>query len=392
MSLIQGLIGARINETIYNYSRADQLLTSIPIADAILPRDTEVFTSDKSFWRAIITNRRGYVNKLFALRSLKISEWVPRVPGLAHKPESKKLLRLSTQYSQKVVELDGWRVYQPQEKSEHVMSGVGTLRLPPNANGEWLFSVSSTGDASSGVPILVLPDVWDRIQKFNSCEGRVISCVARWQPMAMEWSKHFRSTGDIPPGYFVLDSPDAIAVEDYVARTWVYPFTIMEYPSDVNELFDYVYCGAHTDDPAFRQGISSFFETYRIRFGGIHGRFLIAGDLVEGLWAAEFNSPADLLAQDASARSQLTLLMARINERMLGKNVIKDLLEKMRTVLSGDDLIRLSSEIEIDKRVWQKTNTTLAEQCSQFLAAVVAESKQDALLERLAIQEPNILR
>ena len=177
------------------------------------------------------------------------------------------------------------------------MSGVGTLRLPPNANGEWLFSVSSTGDASSGVPVLILPDVWDRIQKHNSCEGRVISCVTRWQPMAMEWSQHFRSTGDIPPGYFVLNNPDAITVEDNVTRTWVYPFTIMEYQSNVSELFDYVYCGSHTDDPAFRQGISSFFETYRLRFGGVHSRFLLAGDLVEGLWVADFNSPSELQAQ-----------------------------------------------------------------------------------------------
>ena len=56
-------------------------------------------------------------------------------------------------------------VYQPEQKSAHVMNGVGTLRLPPSTGGEWLFSVSSSGDASLGVPVLVLPDVWDRIQK-----------------------------------------------------------------------------------------------------------------------------------------------------------------------------------------------------------------------------------
>ena len=49
-------------------------------------------------------------------------------------------------------------------------------------------------------------------------------------------------------------------------------------------------------------------------------------------------------------------------------------------------------KLQIDKRVWQKTNTTLAEQCSQFLAAVVAEKKQDALMERLAAQTPAIFR
>jgi len=264
MSLIQGLIGSRINETLDNYSRADKLLTTRPIADTSQSAGTMVYTTDGSFWKAIFADKQRYINKLFSMHNLMVSEWVPRVPGLAHKPESKRLLSLSTKGTQKLVELDGMRVYQPQEKSAHVMSGVGTLRLPPNSNGEWLLSVSSTGDASSGVPVLVTPDVWDRIQKDNSCEGRVITCTARWQPMAIEWSKHFRSTSDISPGYFVLNDPDAISVEDYPGRTWVYPFTIMEYQSDASELFDYVYCGAHTDDHAFRQGITAFFETYRV--------------------------------------------------------------------------------------------------------------------------------
>ena len=148
--------------------------------------------------------------------------------------------------------MDGVRVYQPYEKSVHVMNGVGTLRLPPNSNGEWLLSVSSYGDASQGVPVLVRAEVWDQIQKGSSCEGRMISGQARWQPMDTSWSAHFRSTGDIPAGYLVLQDPDAITVEAHVARTWVYPFTIMEYQSKANELFDYVYCGAHTDEEDFR--------------------------------------------------------------------------------------------------------------------------------------------
>jgi len=220
----------------------------------------------------------------------------------------------------------------------------------------------------------------------------VISGKARWQPMAMEWSKHFRSTGDIPPGYFILNDPDAITVEDCVTRTWVYPFTIMEYQSHSSELFDYVYCGAHTDGSCFRLGLEQFFEQYRLEFGGSHSRFLIAGDLVDGLWPADFNSPADLLALDSSARSQLELLQERVLEHALGKTVIDELLAKMQSVLSDNDLVRLSGEVEIDKRVWQKTNTTLAEQCSQFLAAVVAEKKQDALMERLGAQTPAIFR
>ena len=396
MSLVQGLIAARINETLDNYSRVDRLLTGGPAAQPAQPAESFNYTSDESFWTGVFADRQRYLNKTFNLINLMLSEWVPRVPGLAHKPESRQWLEIASQASlgaaPKILELDGMRVYQPGEKSMHVMSGVGTLRLPPNTDGEWLFSVSSEGDASSGVLVLVKPDVWDRVQKDNSCEGRVISGQARWQPMAMEWSKHFRSTGDIPPGYFVLNDPDAISIADDVTRTWVYPFTIMEYQSDASELFDYVYCGAHTDEPAFRQGLEHFFETYRNRFGGTHSRYLIAGDLIDGLWMADYNSPAELLAQDTSARSQLDLLLERVNEHMLGQTLIDELLDKMGSVLSEDDLVRLSDEIAIDPRVWQRRNTTLAEQCSQFLAAVAAEKKQDALMERLGAQTPSVLR
>jgi hypothetical protein len=396
MSLIRALVGARINETSDNYARADQFLTAKPVTDTAPPPGTESYTNDELFWREILADKRRYLNKTFFFGNLVVSEWVARVPGLAWKPESQRLLELCTlgdsQTPSRVLILDGMRVYQPEQKSAHVMNGVGTLRLPPNTLGEWLFSVSSQGDASYGVPVLVSPDVWERIQEDNTCEGRIISGKARWQPMDASWSTHFRSTGDIPPGYFVLRDPDAIAVEDRTVRTWVYPFTIMEYQSDAAELFDYVYCGAHTDEADFRQGLEVFFEEYRRKFGGSYSRYLIAGDLVDGLWPADFNSPAELLSLDSSARSQLELLQERVLEHALGEKVIDELLVKMQRVLTDDDLVRLSSEVGIDKRVWQKTNTILAEQCSQFLAAVVAEKKQDTLMEQLAMQAPAILR
>ncbi len=394
MSLTRGLIAARINETVDNYSRADQLLTATPVVDLNPLPVTENYTIDEVFWDGIFTDKRRFLNKMFAFQKLTVSEWVPRVPGLAHKPESQQLLDIITSNNpaSSLVLVDGLEVYQPHVKSAHVMSGVGTLRLPPNANGEWLFSISSKGDASYGVPVLVMPEVWDRMQKNNSCEGCVISGLARWQPMEVSWSAHFRSTGNIPVGYFVLKDPDAITVNDHQVRTWVYPFTIMEYQSTANELFDYVYCGAHTDEKDFRQGLEIFFERYRLQFGGTHSRYLTAGDLVEELWPADFNTPADLLAQDGSARSQLELLQERVTEHMLGKSVLDELLEKMQSVLSDADLVRLSDEVKLDKRDWQKTNTTLAEQYSQFLAAVVAAKKQDSLMERLAVQTPAIFR
>ena len=81
-----------------------------------------------------------------------------------------------------------------------------------------------------------------------------------------------------------------------------------------------------------------------------------------------------------------------MTDRLLGQSVIDELLVNMQGILSDDDLVRLSAEMEIDRRVWQRRSTTLAEQCSQFLAAVIAEKKQDALVERLGVQNPAILR
>jgi hypothetical protein len=392
MTLLQGLIGARVNETLENFARIEGLLRKEPASGAGEPSGARDYESDEAFWKALVADRVGCMNCAFVFRDLVLSDWVPRVPGLAHKPESRLLESTIRSHHQRVVALDGYKVLQPEEKSMDVMSGVGTLRLAPNTDGEWLVSGSSVGDASRGVPLLVKADVWDRIRgRSTSCEGAVVSGTARWQPMTMEWSTHFRSTGDIPSGYLVLGDPDAIAIHDRGTRTWIFPFTIMEYQSGANELFDYVYCGAHTDNCDCRSGIECFFEAYRAQFAGPHGRYLIAADLVEGLWDAVFSSPADLLARDSSARSQLELLQERVLERTLGETVIQELLADMQSVLHEDDLTRLSDEVGIGTRFWRISNTSLAEQCSQFLAAVVSEKKQDALMERIAVLRPTVI-
>ena len=78
MTLYRALTAARINETLDNYVRADQVLTAKPVKAPVAPSDRIAFETDKSFWQIIFNDKRRLVNKVFNFSNLIVSEWVPR--------------------------------------------------------------------------------------------------------------------------------------------------------------------------------------------------------------------------------------------------------------------------------------------------------------------------
>jgi hypothetical protein len=231
-------------------------------------------------------------------------------------------------------------------------------------------------------------EVWDALAQDGSIEGMVISGKARWMPMSQHWATNFPVLKDIPRGYLVLDDPARLKFSKQREQTYIAPFTIMEYESGSSELFDYVYAGVRTDEPDYRGQATDFFERYH-KDVSPNSRYLIAGDMVEPMWDAEFLSPAELRRVDAGARSQLDLLERRVREHMLGKDVIEPLLSKLgETTEEQADLFVISEEIGIKPSLWSGGGT-LAEQISQFVQATAGHDRLDELIVRLQTRHPN---
>ena len=379
--------GVRILETAANYVKADEPLTQ-PAKHSEDQLDSErFFYSDELFWNDVMGSPDEYWGKMFHAYNIVLSEWVARVPGLYWKPESAALRQVNPAAIER--QSEEWIQYNPGGKSGKVMGGIGTIRLAPSLDGSRLLCLTSSANASTGVPVLVSSEVLDKIGQLGSgsLEGRMFNhLIMRWQPMTNSWASQFPSIRGIPRGHFVLDDPDQIKPEmNAVAPTQFHPFSVMEYSNQNAELFDYVFATADTGDANHRQYLEEFFERYKNDFGR-HGRYLLASDMYEPLWDADYNSPAELRNLDPGGKSQLELLEARVREHMLGKNTIETVLEELgSTTATEAELGRLSDEILINRALWLGGSTHV-EKCSKFLAYVVGlgHEKFEELIEKLS--------
>jgi hypothetical protein len=389
MPLREAYTAVRIAETNENYARADGPLVAEPETRGSSTYN-QYYDGDEFFWRRILKgdHAEDLWGEEFEFHRVSLSEWVPRVPGLFWTQEARNLRRLA---EQKVAYIsEGWRVYEPDGKSGKVMGGIGTFRLPPSADGTRLATLTDSCNASAGVPALISPDVWDKIGLAGGQEGQRLDGRGCWRPMTEGWAARYKSTRDIARGYLVVSDPDSIHLRGERAPTQIHPFTVMEYYSGSKELFDYVYATGDTAYSRYRQRIEQFFESYKDREER-YGRYLLAGDMVDALWDAQYDSPAALRAGDTSADSQLQLLQARVREHNLGDNVIEELLEALGIACRNDaDLLRISRDAGIPHSAWQGGGM-LAEKASRLVHVAVQREKILELVEVVALENPEII-
>jgi hypothetical protein len=377
-ALPKASVAARLIETAENYARADNPLVKRASQNR-MPL-TGFYDDDEKFWREVFRwNSRGYTYQFVCCA---LSEWVARVPGLYWKPGSKERRRLSPAAVES--RSSKGETYVPPGKSRKVLGGIGTLRLPCAPDGYRLASLTTTLNASAGVPALIAPEVWEH-QRLK--EGCVLNVTARWQEMDEKWSWRFKSVELIPPGYLVLDSEAEVFVVQEAAPVLIHPFTIMRYEKRAAELYDFVYCEDDTSDGQHRKRLTKFFASYKDRKNR-YGRYLLAGDFVDPLWEPEYQSPEHLRSADPAAESHLRLLEARVCKSMLGDSTIDELLV---TLPSGpynhDDLQRLSTQIGIPWSLWF-TGATLARSAAQLMAQVVEKKKIPELVDLLVVEHP----
>ncbi len=395
MSLRSAYIGVGILETTANYATADAPLTTPPAAPPPPPQvggETPLY-DDGEFWRALLKDPERYEGAPFYVpERVPISQWVARVPGLYWQPGSAQFREVQPALHET---LGTWQHYAPLGKSQKVLGGVGTLRLPAGEDGRRLISLAFGLNASAGVPALVSPEVWDVIRAAGPPEGRTLSIEGRvrWQAMAEGWSRYFQATRDLPRGYMILDRPDAIRAEDESAPVRADPFSVMEYEEGGKELFSYVYAAGDTTQPSFRGDIAAFVEAYRTAKGR-HGCYLLETDLLVPMWGeVAYNTPAELRHADEGTVSQLELVAARVREHMLGQDAIDRVLEALsRMAQSVADLETIGADIGAPPEQWRREGASRTEAASYLVDAALRQNQFADLIAEVTRRWPALMQ
>ena len=379
--LTRGFVATQIAETMANYALVDDPLKKPGPRPAQTRERVGEVLDDGHFWKPILRGEKA--NGRWDIYEAAVSEWVARVPGLFWTPAATAMRKLIPALVER--KSGKWVTYRPLGKSQHVVGGIGTLRLPPADDGYRLITLTTTLNASAGIPALVAPSVWEHRRL---SEGTVISATAQWREMAQKWAIQFPVVRGIPRGYFVLERPEDVRCRDEEAPIHVHPFSVMEYSSGSAQMLDYVYATGDTSERSFRGELTSFFERYR-KAEGRDGTYLLSSDISEPMWDAWFSDPTELRR---GKKAQLQLIEDRVNEAVNGGSVIDALANAISTLpnITKTDLLRLSEDALIKTGRWSHEGT-IAENSARLVAEAVRVGQQKALLQ-LVIMETSLGR
>jgi hypothetical protein len=316
------------------------------------------------------------------LYAFTLCNWVARVPGLYWASYSEAIRKHSEKEIAK--KSKHWIEFHPPGKSRKVLGGIGTILLPPNDEGKRLLSVSSSCNASLGIPVLIFPDVFDSL---NLEEGDAVYIKnARWQPLGLTWSKRFASTQGIPRGCLIVDSPNKIEVIKKDIPVAYHPFSIMEYQNDDALLFDFVYLTVDSKVENVRNEIEDFFSYYATKENR-HGRYLLNPNMVQPLFESQYNSPLEM--QHASEKAKIELLYKRIRNIGFKKTTLNELIKILpRYYDSAMAIKRLAKNIGVSQAILQEDSA--ASMSAQLINYCHDENKIEELTDRMIVEYPKI--
>lgn len=374
---------ARSLEAVENYARAGLQVSDEVLEDA-MPREAHNFVrDDKYFWRKVLADPQKAWGQPFQLYASALSMWVARVPGLFWSKGAQALRKIEADAVEEYKSHD-WVVLRPPGKSKQVLGGIGTLKLPLDENGCRLVTLSNGHNASSGIPTLISPEVWEHHQ-LN--DGSILGLWAKWQPMPVGWAERFPSIKGIPRGYLVVSDPNQVyEVFNENAPIQFHPCTVMEYYQGDAKLYDFVFAAADTGVRNYRREIEDFFEKYK-NAQGRFGKYLISADIADPLWEAEFDSPEALRRTELGAKSQLELLQARVRGDSFKGLDIDLIVQLLAREYDNDGLRRISEMIGIPPAHWF-TGGAASDSSVQLLHVCVHRGKVEELLDAVAGEHP----
>ena len=370
----------KVVEAIENYTTAgsNNFTHAKPRPSAKVHR----FSSDNEFWEEIINSPEKYWNQKISLSGFTICNWVARVPGLYWASYSATIRKHSE--NEIAMQSKQWIEFYPPGKSKKVIGGIGTILLPPNDEGKQLLSVSSSCNASLGIPVLIFPDVFDAL-KLN--EGDLISIhEARWQPLDLTWSKKFHSTHKIPRGCLIIDSPDKIDVYRHNLPVAYHPFSVMEYQKGDSLLYDFVFITVDSKLKNVSSEIESFFEYYAKK-DNRNGKYLLNPNMVQPLFEARYNSPSEM--QSVSEKAKLELMYKRIREEEFKKTSLNTLVEVLPHYYDSSMAIkRLARNVGVSQAIFEEDNA--ASMSAQLINHCFDVNIIEQLIDRMLVEYPQI--
>jgi len=360
-------------ESLDNYAVADQL-EAIPTDIAGIAIYGPYY-DDFQFWRRVIRQPAAFWNKKLTFIEVSYSEWVPRIPGLGYTEAA----RIISRDLQNAVPLNLDRlIYRPSDKSGFVMSGVGSLKLPPDYDGYRLCSITTSRTCSKGVPVLIAPEVAAYHKLSNG--DCLASITGVWQQMTTEWTKQFAITENLPRGYLVVRHPDELKKEKGIAQFYYDPFSVMEYEQDGILKWDYVFCNVPVDQPGQQKGIQDFFNDYR-HLDGLNGKYLLNPDVGEPLFETAYNSPADY------ARAQLALMKERMNKTAIAGLNIDQVTAKIAVGYQDAFSLRVFAQ-KCGINAGQLSDDAPVKMAAQIVNLAIEANLLLELLQRFTIEQP----
>jgi hypothetical protein len=363
-----------ISEAILNYPLSDEPLHLE--RDQLAPvrsssSNQQWYYDDADFWQGLATvHNREFSVKFY---ELFISEWVARVPGLYWQKNANARRRPGDELVE--AKVGYWTTYKPAGKSRIVSGGVGTLRFPPSEDGYRLVTLTSSANASTGVPVLISDNVW---RHHRLREGCVIAGEGIWRDMPLRWAAQFPIVASVRKGCMVLDRPQSIKVTQRDALIEAHPFSIMEYIENDVMKHDFVFATIQVGHRSMRKVLSDFFDDYR-NAQGRSGRYLTSADVADPLWDAEFASPEDMRRRK---KSELNVLVRRVEESIQGVTVTEDLM-RWCSRRSSDDLQRIGTFAGIPPGLWFEGGRA-SDEAIRLIDAANNQNKIPALLRVIA--------
>lgn len=377
MSYQNAYKASKIIETIENYAVSDVL--GKPLEEENPGSNYPYFLDDDSFfWENYMYNPDDFLNKTLEFNDVGLSEWIARVPGLFFHQSSKLLHKLAESHVEYVGQ--GWKHYNPSGKSQKVLGGIGTINLPPSENGWYIASISTTNNASTGIPVLISEEVWDH---HRLREGiHILKGKGKWMRMSESWAERFPSIQNIPQAYLRINDPDDLVVENHsLVPTVFHPFSIMEYEKDNAKFFDFVYVTVDSSEQIHKQNYIDFFNTYRTE-NDRNGRYLIEPFINAPILSTEytlFSSPEEL-RKNVLNSSHLSLLVARVQQELFNGVTIDSIKIAIDTNLNIDQLKRFSEWIKINPNKWF-TDKPLYDESALFIDACLREGKLEEFVD-----------
>lgn len=384
--LLSAYKATRAAETLDNYSRADQIkISNLDLQENPLNHSRFSFYEDETFWEHVREKYIKWGDQINFRPGGVISEWVARIPGLYWMPESSAIRQVSESMIESIGNIN---TLTPIGKSSVVIGGIGTLKIPPDINGYRLVTYSMNSNASTGIPILIAPDVW---YFYDISEGSTFELNdCEWTEIPSGWSQHFPSTRNAVRGCILVREISNIEYVRQRNPTQIHPFAIMEYETPNGEiLHDFVFVSAVTNQSGYRNRISDFFEYY-LTANGRFGKYLTAGDISDPLWESKFNTPEDLLRTSVNAEAQLDVLLARIHGTMSKGKTIDAI---NIALINGYDIAglkRLAEYVKIPKGLLPD-NETVSNFSIRLIDKCLERRCLDALVDWIIKERPSLI-